>query len=69
VAVQEGDHLLQPAKSTGVMPMPRLMVAAVLLAMSMTMIVRVLMASLMPIVVRHLDLPALGAKQASWPCW
>jgi hypothetical protein len=46
---------------------------AVLVAM--VMIMRVLMVSLMPMVVRHLDhlsvqvLLALGAKQASWPCW
>jgi hypothetical protein len=69
VAVQEGDHLLQPAKSAVVMPMPRLMVVAVLVAMVMIMIVRLLTVSLMPVVVRHLDLLALGAKQALWSCW
>ena len=47
--------------------MPMLMVVAVLVAM--VMIVCVLMVSLMPMVVRHLDLLALGAKQASWPWW
>jgi hypothetical protein len=47
-----------------VVAVPMLMMVAVLMAM--VMIVCVLMVSLMPMVVRHLDLPALGAKQAMW---
>jgi hypothetical protein len=73
VAVQERDHLLQPAKCAVVVPMLMLMVVAVLVVM--VMIVRVamvvFMVSLRPMVVCHLDLLAvqvlidIGAKRAS----